>query len=87
MRTRLITLAVGTFAIGIDLLVTASLVAPMSRDLQVSESAAGQLVTVFALSYAILSPLLAALTARMSRQHVLLAALTLFVVGNVATAL
>ncbi|MFF2520318.1 MFS transporter [Streptomyces sp. NPDC058086] len=87
MRTRLITLAVGTFAIGIDVLVTASLVAPMSRDLQVSESAAGQLVTVFALSYAILSPLLAALTARMSRKHVLLAALTLFVLGNVATAL
>jgi predicted MFS family arabinose efflux permease len=87
MRTRLITLAAGTFAIGIDVLVTASLVAPISRDLQVSESATGQLVTVFALSYAILSPLLAALTARTSRKHVLLTALTLFILGNVASAL
>ncbi|MER5466977.1 hypothetical protein ABT010_41510 [Streptomyces sp. NPDC002668] len=50
MRTRLITLAVGTFAIGIDVLVTDSLAVPMSRDLQVSESAAGQLVAVFARS-------------------------------------
>ncbi|MQY04727.1 MFS transporter [Actinomadura macrotermitis] len=87
MRSRLLALAAGTFAIGVDAFVTAGLVAPVARDLDVSPSAAGQLVTVFALSYAVLSPVLAAATARFSRRPVLLAALALFVLGNVATAL
>lgn len=87
MNSRLITLALGTFAIGIDAFVTAGLVTPVSADLGVSTSAAGQLVTVFALSYALLSPILATATARLSRKRVLLIALSLFVLGNVATAL
>ncbi|MEV6769661.1 MFS transporter [Nocardia sp. NPDC051030] len=87
MNTRLPTLALGTFAIGIDAFVTAGLVAPVAADLHVSTAAAGQLVTVFAFSYALLSPLLATATARFSRRTVLLAALTLFVVGNAVTAL
>lgn len=87
MNSRLITLALGTFAIGIDAFVTAGLVAPVAADLRVSTAAAGQLVTVFALSYAVLSPILATATARLSRKHVLLAALTLFVAGNAVTAL
>ncbi|MFE3190059.1 MFS transporter [Nocardia sp. NPDC059240] len=87
MNSRLITLALGTFAIGIDAFVTAGLVAPVSNDLGVSTSAAGQLVTVFALSYAVLSPILATATAGLSRKRVLLIALSLFVLGNVATAL
>ncbi|MGW4242114.1 MFS transporter [Nocardia sp. NPDC004722] len=87
MNSRLITLALGTFAIGIDAFVTAGLVTPVSDDLGVSTSAAGQLVTVFALSYAVLSPILATATARLSRERVLLIALSLFVLGNVVTAL
>ncbi|WP_084523949.1 MFS transporter [Nocardia inohanensis] len=87
MNTRLLTLALGTFAIGIDAFVTAGLVAPIATDLHVSTAAAGQLVTVFAFSYAVLSPLLATVTARFSRRTVLLAALTLFVLGNAVTAL
>ncbi|GAB2549855.1 MFS transporter [Nocardia heshunensis] len=87
MNSRLITLALGTFAIGIDAFVTAGLVTPVSNDLGVSTSAAGQLVTVFALSYAVLSPILATATARLSRKRVLLIALSLFVLGNVVTAL
>ncbi|MEC3954317.1 MFS transporter [Nocardia sp. CDC153] len=87
MNSRLITLALGTFTIGIDAFVTAGLVTPVSKDLGVSTSAAGQLVTVFALSYAILSPVLATATARLSRKRVLLIALSLFVLGNVVTAL
>lgn len=67
--------------------VTAGLVLPISRDLAISPAAAGQLMTVFALAYAVLSPLLAALTARMSRRTLLLLALGVFVVGNTMTAL
>ncbi|WP_214325224.1 MFS transporter [Nonomuraea sediminis] len=87
MTARLYPLALGNFATGTGMFVTAGLLAPISRDLGVSLSAAGQLMTVFAISYAILSPLLAALTARLSRKRVLLIALAFFVVGNTLTAL
>ncbi|WP_433250672.1 MFS transporter [Streptosporangium sp. CA-135522] len=87
MNPRLYPLALGTFAIGTGTFVTAGLVLPISRSLAVSPAAAGQLVTVFAVSYALLSPILAALTSKMARRHVLLAAMGVFVVGNALTAL
>ncbi|GAA2325125.1 MFS transporter [Nonomuraea roseoviolacea subsp. roseoviolacea] len=87
MTSRLYPLALGNFATGTGMFVTAGLLPPISRDLAVSPSAAGQLMTVFALAYAVLSPLLAAATARMSRRALLLVALAVLVVGNVLTAL
>ncbi|GAA3246222.1 MFS transporter [Nonomuraea helvata] len=87
MSSRLYPLAVGNFAIGTGMFVTAGLLPPISRDLGISSSAAGQLMTVFALAYALLSPVLAALTARLSRKTLLVVALSVFVVGNVLTAL
>ncbi|WP_431930895.1 MFS transporter [Nonomuraea jabiensis] len=87
MTSRLYPLAVGNFAIGTGMFVTAGLLPPISKDLGISSSAAGQLMTVFALAYAVLSPILAALTARLSRRTVLLVALGVFVLGNVLTAL
>ncbi|MBB5776675.1 MFS transporter [Nonomuraea jabiensis] len=87
MTSRLYPLAVGNFAIGTGMFVTAGLLPPISKDLGISSSAAGQLMTVFALAYAVLSPILAALTARLSRRTLLLVALAVFVLGNVLTAL
>lgn len=87
MNPRLYPLALGNFAIGTGMFVTAGLLTPISGDLGISLSAAGQLMTVFALAYAVLSPLLAALTARLSRRRLLLIALAVFVVGNVLSAL
>ncbi|MGK5556989.1 MFS transporter [Actinomadura kijaniata] len=87
MRVPLLALAMGTFAIGVDAFVTAGLVVPVARDLNVSEAAAGQLVTVFAVAYAVLSPVLATLTGRWTRKQVLVTAMALFVLGNVVTAL
>ncbi|MER7365663.1 MFS transporter, partial [Nonomuraea wenchangensis] len=87
MSARLYPLAVGNFALGTGMFVTAGLLPPISADLGVSRSAAGQLMTVFALAYAVLSPLLAALTARMPRRRLLLLAMGVFVAGNVLTAL
>ncbi|MEU1720450.1 MFS transporter [Nonomuraea sp. NPDC005692] len=87
MSSRLYPLAAGNFAIGTGMFVTAGLLTPISADLRISTSAAGQLMTVFALAYAVLSPLLAALTARLSRKRLLLLALAVFVAGNVLTAL
>ncbi|SDL36641.1 Predicted arabinose efflux permease, MFS family [Nonomuraea maritima] len=87
MGSRLYPLALGNFAIGTGMFVTAGLLPPISADLGVSTSAAGQLMTVFALAYAVLSPVLAAVTARLSRKTLLLLALAVFVVGSVLTAL
>ncbi|MFC7104064.1 MFS transporter [Nonomuraea rubra] len=87
MSSRLYPMAAGNFAIGTGMFVTAGLLPPISTDLGVSRSAAGQLMTVFALAYALLSPVLAALTARMSRRTVLLVAMGVFVAGNTLTAL
>ncbi|MFI7617415.1 MFS transporter [Nonomuraea terrae] len=87
LGSRLYPLAVGNFAIGTGMFVTAGLLAPISADLDISTSAAGQLMTVFALAYAVLSPVLAAVTARLSRKTLLLLAMGVFVVGSVLTAL
>jgi DHA1 family inner membrane transport protein len=80
-------LAFGTFAVGTDAFVIAGLLPDISRSLSVSVAAAGQLVSVFSLAYALLSPLLAALTGGWSRRNVLILALVVFALGNVVTAL
>ncbi|MBH5336369.1 MFS transporter [Streptomyces pactum] len=87
MRLRLLLLALGTFAVGTDTMVVAGILAQVSDDLGVSVSAAGQMVTVFALSYALLAPVLAALTASWPRRRLLLTALTVFTIGNALSAL
>ncbi|MER7705952.1 MFS transporter [Kitasatospora sp. NPDC097605] len=87
MPVRLLLLALGTFAVGTDALVMAGILGPVADDLGVSVTAAGQLVTVFALGYALLAPPLAALTARWPRRSLLLTALTVFGAANALSAL
>ncbi|TDD11028.1 MFS transporter [Nonomuraea deserti] len=87
LSTRLYPLAAGNFAIGTGMFVTAGLLPPISTDLGISTAAAGQLMTVFALAYAVLSPLLAAVTAQLPRRTLLLAGMGVFVLGNALTAL
>ncbi|MFI6502105.1 MFS transporter [Nonomuraea typhae] len=77
----------GNFAIGTGMFVTAGLLPPISQDLHISVAAAGQIATVFALAYAILSPVLAALTARLPRKRLLMLALAVFILGNLLTAI
>jgi predicted MFS family arabinose efflux permease len=84
---RLLLLALGTFAMGTDSMVVAGILGPLSTGLGVSVGAAGQLVTVFALGYALLAPPLAAATARWPRRRLLLSALALFSAANALSAL
>src|SRR5471030_1969428 len=60
MDRRLIVLAAGMFAIGTDSFVVAGILPNVSKSLGVSVGVAGQMVTVYALSYALLSPVIAA---------------------------
>lgn len=87
MTLRILVLATATFAIGTDAFVINGLLPEIARDLDVSRATAGQLVTAFALAYAVLSPVLSALTARAARNRVVLAGLAVFVLSNVLTAL
>jgi DHA1 family inner membrane transport protein len=80
-------LTVGTFAVGTDAFVVAGVLPDLARSLHVGVAQAAQLVTVFALAYAVLAPVLAAVTGRWPRRKLLLTALLVFVLGNVATAL
>lgn len=86
MDKRLLVLASGMFAIGTDSFVVAGVLGQVSASLGVSVALAGQMVTLYALSYALLSPVIAAAAAHWPRKRLLLAGLAVFVAGNVITA-
>jgi predicted MFS family arabinose efflux permease len=85
-RPRVVILSVGTFVIGTDAFIVAGVQPDISSVLGVDATAVGQLITVFAITYAVASPVLGALTGRWERRQLLLAALAIFVVGNVLAA-
>jgi len=87
MERRLIVLAAGMFALGTDSFVIAGILPEVAKSLEVSISLAGQMVTLYALSYALLSPVIAALAAHWPRKTLLLAGLLVFVAGNLITAI
>ena len=74
-------LAVGTFAVGTEGFMIAAILPRIAADLAVSIQAAGQLVTVFALTYGLSSPVLTALTGGINRRLTLLAAMAAYVVA------
>ncbi|WP_158881048.1 MFS transporter [Amycolatopsis anabasis] len=80
-------LALGTFAVGTSGYVVAGLLPALTGELKVSAAAAAQLVTAFAIAYAVGSPLFAALTGRWERRRLLVAALGVTALGNVLAAL
>jgi DHA1 family inner membrane transport protein len=84
---RILLLALGMFALGTDAYVVAGVLPEISREMMVSESLAGQLVTAFTLIYGLGAPVLAVLTSRWSRNRVLIAALAGFCLANVGSAL
>lgn len=82
----LICLLLTTFVIGTDDFVIAGVLPGIAADLEVSEAAAGQLVTVFSLTYALAAPPLAVATARLPRKPLIVGGLALFAAANTVTA-
>jgi predicted MFS family arabinose efflux permease len=80
-------LALGTFAVGTDAYVVAGFLPAMARSLDVSQAAAGQSATVFAITYALLSPVLATVLARVPRRALLVGALVVLAASNLGSAL
>ncbi|MFE1251824.1 MFS transporter [Streptomyces sp. NPDC058735] len=87
MPLALLALAVGAFGIGTTEFVMMGLLPDVADDLGVSIPSAGHLVSAYALGVVVGAPLLAAVTARMSRRTVLMGLMGLFVVGNALSAL
>ncbi|WP_458243406.1 MFS transporter [Streptomyces sp. MAI_2237] len=86
MPLALLALAVGAFGIGTTEFVMMGLLPDVATDLHVSIPTAGHLVSAYALGVVIGAPLLAAMTARMSRRTVLIGLMALFVAGNALSA-
>jgi predicted MFS family arabinose efflux permease len=78
----LIWLALGTFATGTESFMIAPLLPRLADDLAVSVTVAGQLVTVFALTYALSSPVLSALSSGIGRRNLLLSSMAAFALAN-----
>ncbi|MFF3905111.1 MFS transporter [Streptomyces sp. NPDC001848] len=87
MPLALLALAVGAFGIGTTEFVMMGLLPNVADDLHISIPTAGHLVSAYALGVVIGAPLLAAVTARMSRRTVLIGLMALFVLGNALSAL
>lgn len=86
MSARIYLLAAGAFAVGTSAYVVSGVLPAVSSELHVSLTAAGQLATAFALSYAVGAPLLSTLTGRWERRTLLLAALLTAALGNLIAA-
>lgn len=79
-------LAIGMFAIGTDNFVVAGILPGVAQSLNTTASLAGQMVTVYALSYAIMAPVMAAVAGGWPHKRLLVSALAIFVIGNIVTA-
>ncbi|HEV7776816.1 MAG TPA: MFS transporter [Luteibacter sp.] len=87
MDRRLIALSLGMFALGTDSFVVAGILPMVSTSMGVSIALVGQMVTLYAISYALLSPVVAAVFAHWPRKQLLLSGLLVFIVGNVMSAM
>ncbi|UEX90633.1 MFS transporter [Staphylococcus ratti] len=85
MRT--ITFMLSIFIVGMVELVVAGILSLMSQDLNISEAWIGQLVTIYAFTFAITGPILVKLTERFSPKTVLLTTILAFILGNLIIAL
>jgi predicted MFS family arabinose efflux permease len=75
-------MALGTFVVGVQGFMLPALLPDLAADLSVSVVTAGQLVTVFTLSYAISSPILTAITGELARRKLLIVSMTAFALAN-----
>lgn len=85
MNKRIYFLAIIAFISGMVELIISGILDLMAADLQVSLAQAGNLITIFSLIYAIFSPMLLVLTAKMERKKLILICLYIFLAGNILT--
>jgi DHA1 family inner membrane transport protein len=87
MPIALLALTAGAFGIGTTEFVIMGLLMQVSADLHVSITAAGLLISGYALGVAVGAPMLTIATRKLPRKTVLLALMAIFTLGNLACAL
>lgn len=87
MPVALYALALGGFGIGLTEFVIMGLLPDVARDFGVTETAAGYLISGYALSVALGGVLFTALLGRLDRKRALLGLLILFIAGNLLSAI
>jgi MFS transporter, DHA1 family, inner membrane transport protein len=87
MPLALYALTIGAFGIGVTEFVIMGLLLDVSADLGVSITAAGLLISGYALGVVVGAPVMTVMTGRWSRKHVLVGLMLIFTLGNAACAL
>ncbi|WP_042474440.1 MFS transporter [Bacillus ndiopicus] len=82
MNWKVYILAITAFAVGLVELIVGGILPNIAKDLNVSISTAGQLITVFAFIYALSAPLLLSLTAKIERKRLFIISLIIFTLSN-----
>src|SRR5699024_4649775 len=85
MNIKVFILAVAAVTVGLVELIVGGILPKMADDLHVTIGTAGQLITVFALVYAIAGPVLLSLTAKFERNQLMLVMLFVFFLVYVMT--
>lgn len=80
-------LALANFVIGMGAFVVVGVLSPVAAAFDVDRAHAGALMSVYAATYAVASPLLVAATGRLDRRRLLTIGLALFALGALAAAL
>jgi DHA1 family inner membrane transport protein len=80
-------LAVGGFAIGTTEFATMSLLRYFAHDLHIDEPTAGHVISSYALGVVVGAPIIAVLSARVTRRTLLMALMAVFAAGNLLSAL
>src|SRR5690625_4859558 len=78
-------LAISVITVGLVELIVGGILPVIAEAFQVSIGTAGQLITVFALVYAVSGPVLLSMTARIERRKLYLITLLVFFIGNLFT--
>ncbi|MGG3771419.1 MFS transporter [Heyndrickxia faecalis] len=76
-------LAIVSFLVGTSQYIISGILDNISESLGITLAAAGQLITIFSLVYAIFTPVLMAITSRMDKRKLMIYSLGLFVIGNI----
>lgn len=85
MNLKVYILALATVAVGLVELIVGGILPTIAEEFDVSVSAAGQLITLFALIYAVAGPVLLIATSRFERKKVYLISMFIFFLGNIMT--
>src|SRR5690625_196297 len=85
MNFRVYILAIVTVIVGLVELIVGGILPMIATDLNISVSAAGQLITVFAIVFAISGPILLSVTSTIERKKLYLISLSVFFLGNILT--